>query len=149
MTSSVTTAGVLLVFSLLIVPAVIGSIFSDRLSVVLLIAWSAGIAACAVGLAGSYALDLPTGAAMVAAQAGCLLLAGLAKVLLFVGIEQRRRNLRIAIDALAAAVLIALLVSSAWLMIVPTGDQPILALVESATRVGPTRFLGAGERDAV
>ena len=78
----------------------------------------------------------------------CLLLAGLAKVLLFVAIEQRRRNLRIAIDALATTVLIALLVSSAWLMIVPTGDQPILALVESATGIGPTRFLGAGERDA-
>jgi zinc/manganese transport system permease protein len=133
-TSSVTTAGVLLVFSLLIVPAVVGSIFSDRLPVVLLIAWSAGIAACAVGLAGSYALDLPTGAAMVAAQAGCLLLAGFAKVLLFVAIEQRRRNLRIAIDALVTAVLIALLVSSAWLMIVPTGDQPILAGLGSARR---------------
>jgi hypothetical protein len=60
----------------------------------------------------------------------------------------RRRNLRIAIDALATTVLIALLVSSAWLMIVPTGDQPILALVESATGIGQTRFLGAGERDA-
>jgi hypothetical protein len=33
-------------------------------------------------------------------------------------------------------------------MIVPTGDQPILALVESATGIGPTRFLGAGEGDA-
>ena len=33
-------------------------------------------------------------------------------------------------------------------MIVPTGDQPILALVESATGIGPTRFLGAGKRDA-
>jgi len=147
-TSSVTTAGVLLVFSLLIMPAVIGSIFSDQLPVVLLIAWSAGIAACAVGLTASYALDLPTGAAMVTAQAGCLLLAGLAKVLLFVGIGERRRNLRIAIDALATAVLLSLLLSSAWLMIVPAGDQPILALVESATGIGPTRFLGAGQRDA-
>ena len=75
-TSSVTTAGVLLVFSLLIVPAVIGSIFCEQLRGMLLIGWTAGIVACAVGLAGSYALDLPTGAAMVAAQAGCLLLAG-------------------------------------------------------------------------
>jgi zinc/manganese transport system permease protein len=147
-TSSVTTAGVLLVFSLLIVPAVIGSIFSDQLRVVLLIAWSAGIAACAAGLAASYTLDLPTGAAMVVAQAGFLLLAGLAKILLFVGIEQRSRNRRITLDALAIAALIALLASSAWLMIVPTGDQPMLALVESATGIGPTRFLGAGERDA-
>src|ERR1700676_1803016 len=80
-TSSVATAGVLLVFSLLIVPAVIGSIFSGKLPVVLVIAWSVGIAACAAGLAGSYAFDLPTGAAMVIALAGFLLLAGLAKVL--------------------------------------------------------------------
>ena len=33
-------------------------------------------------------------------------------------------------------------------MIVPTGDQPILALMESATGIGQTRFLGAGDRDA-
>ena len=132
----------------LVMPAVIGSIFSDQLRVVLLIAWSAGIAACAVGLTASYALDLPTGAAMVASQAGCLVLAGVAKALLFVGVGERRRNLCIAIDALATTLLISLLVSSAWLMIVPTGDQPILALVESATGIGPTRFLGAGERDA-
>jgi len=147
-TSSVTTAGVLLVFSLLIVPAVIGSIFSDKLSVVLPIAWSVGIAACAVGLAGSYALDLPTGAAMVTAQAGFLLLAGLAKVLMFVGIERRRRNLRIAVTAVVAAMLIALLASSVGLMIVPTGDQPLLAFVERVTGTGPTRFLGPSERDA-
>jgi zinc/manganese transport system permease protein len=147
-TSSVTTAGVLLVFSLLIVPAVIGSIFSDKLSAVLLIAWSVGIAASAVGLAGSYALDLPTGAAMVTAQAGFLLLAGLVKVLIFTGIERRRRNLRIAVTATVAAILVALLASSVWLMIVPTGDQPLLAFVERVTGTGPTRFLGLTERDA-
>jgi len=146
-TSSVVTAGVLLVFSLLIVPAVIGSIFSGKLPVVLLIAWSVGIAACAAGLAGSYALDLPTGAAMVTALAGFLLLAGLVKVLIVVGAEQRRANLRIAVNAGAAATLGALLASSVWLMINPTGDQPLLALVETATGAGPARFLGPNERE--
>jgi zinc/manganese transport system permease protein len=139
---------VLLVFSLLIVPAVIGSIFSGKLSVVLLIAWSVGIVASAVGLAGSYALDLPTGAAMVTAQAGFLLLAGLAKVLLFVDSQRRRRNLRIAATSIAAAILVTLLASSVWLMTVPTGDQPLLAVVESATGIGPTQFLRPSERDA-
>ena len=146
-TSSVVTAGVLLVFSLLIVPAVIGSIFSSKLPVVLLIAWSAGIAACAAGLAGSYAFDLPTGAAMVTALAGFLLLAGLAKVLIFVGTEQRRANLRIAGNAVVAATLATLLASCAWLMINPTGDQPLLAFVERAMGVGPAQFLGSAERD--
>src|SRR5205085_11919881 len=65
--SSVTTAGVLLVFSFLIVPAVIGTIFSRVVSIVLPIAWAAGILASGVGLASSYILDLPTGAAMVVA----------------------------------------------------------------------------------
>lgn len=142
MTSSVTTAGVLLVFSLLIVPAVVGSIFSTRLSVVLLIAWSVGIVACAAGLAGSYAFDLPTGAAMVTAQAVFLLLAGLAKLLIFTSRAHRRRHRRIAGTTSIAAALVALLASSVWLMISPTSDQPLLALVERATGIGPMRLLG-------
>lgn len=147
-TSSVATAGVLLVFSLLIVPAVIGSIFSGKLRVALPIAWCAGIAACGAGLAGSFAFDMPTGAAMVIALAGFLLLAGLAKVLLFVGGEQRRTNLRIAAISVAAITLGALLVSSAWLMINPAADQPLLAVVERVTGTGPAQFLRPAERDA-
>jgi zinc/manganese transport system permease protein len=147
-TSSVTTAGVLLVFSLLIVPAVIGSMFSDKLSAVLLIAWGVGIAGCAAGLAGSYALDLPTGAAMVTAQAGFLVLAGLVKLLIFPGTERRRRNLRVAGNAAAAAILLALLASSVWLTVYPVGDQLLLVLVEHATGIGPTQFLAPAERDA-
>jgi zinc/manganese transport system permease protein len=146
-TSSVTTAGVLLVFSFLIVPAVIGSIFSGKLSVVLLIAWGVGITASAAGLAGSYVLDLPTGAAMVVALAVFLLFAGLAKALIFVGIERRQVNLRIASRAVIAATLVAILASSVWLMINPTGDQPLLALVERAAGIGPAQFLSPGERD--
>ena len=146
-TSSVTTAGVLLVFSFLIVPAVIGSIFSGKLSVVLLIAWGAGITASAVGLAGSYLLDLPTGAAMVVSLAGFLLLAGLAKALVFVGVERQRANRRIALRAVIAAILVAILASSLWLMINPAGDQPLLALVERATGVSPAQFLSPSDRD--
>jgi zinc/manganese transport system permease protein len=146
-TSSVTTAGVLLVFSFLIVPAVIGSIFSGRLHVVLLIAWSAGIAASAVGLAGSYLLDLPTGAAMVVALAGFLLLAGLAKAFIFVSVERRRTNVRIARQAVVAVSLVAILSSSIWLMINPSGDQPLLSFVERAAGVGPAQFLSPSERD--
>jgi len=146
-TSSVAIAGVLLVFSLLIVPAVIGTIFSSRLAHVLAIAWGVGIAACAAGLAGSYALDLPTGAAMVAALAAFLLGAGLARALIFVGRAQRRVNVRTAAFALAAAALAVLLASCMWLMINPAGDQPLLALVERAAGTGPVRFLEPTERD--
>lgn len=148
-TSSVSTAGVLLVFSLLIVPAVIGSIFSGRLPVVLLIAWSVGIAACAAGLAGSYALDLPTGAAMVTALAGFLLLAGIARVLIFVDRARRRHNLRIALVGAVAAVLFSVLASAVWLMVNPAADQPLLALVERTTGIGAAQFLRPAERDAL
>jgi zinc/manganese transport system permease protein len=146
-TSSVTTAGVLLVFSFLIVPAVVGAIFSGKLSVVLLIAWGVGITASAAGLAGSYMLDLPTGAAMVVALAAFLLLAGLAKALIFVGVKRQRAHRRIARQAVVAATLVAILASSIWLMINPAGDQPLLALVERAAGIGPAQFLSASERD--
>ena len=95
-TSSVPTAGVLLVFSFLIVPAVIGTIFSSRVSVVLAIAWCVGILTSAAGLVGSYALDLPTGAAMVTAFGLFLLLAGVVRALVFVDARRRSVNLRIA-----------------------------------------------------
>jgi zinc/manganese transport system permease protein len=145
-TSSVTTAGVLLVFSFLIVPAVIGSIFSRAVPVVLAIAWSVGILASAVGLAGSYVLDLPTGAAMVVAFALMLALAGLAKALVFVDVAQRRRNGRIAVEATAMLGLALVLASSLWLMLNPAADQPLLAVIERTTGLGPPTFLGTADR---
>jgi zinc/manganese transport system permease protein len=146
-TSSVTTAGVLLVFSFLIVPAVIGFIFSRNVPVVLAIAWAVGIAASAAGLAGSYVLDLPTGAAMVTAFALFLVLAGLAKALIFVGADQRRANLRNAARAALALAFMLTLSSALWLMINPAAEQPLAAVFESVTGFGPERFLSASERE--
>jgi zinc/manganese transport system permease protein len=76
-TSSVAIAGVLVVFSFLVIPAVIASLFASRISTRLLIGWSVGLVACAVGLASSYRFDLPSGPSVVAALGGALLLAGL------------------------------------------------------------------------
>jgi zinc/manganese transport system permease protein len=145
-TSSVTTAGVLLVFSFLIVPAVIGFIFSRSVRVVLAIAWGVGIAASAAGLAGSYILDLPTGAAMVTAFALFLVLAGVAKALVLVDAGRRRTNLRHAVRAVLALALALTFASSLWLIINPAADQPLAATFESATGFGPERFLSASER---
>jgi zinc/manganese transport system permease protein len=146
-TSSVTTAGVLLVFSFLIVPAVIGSLFSRKLAIVLPIAWGSGTVASAAGLAGSYVLDLPTGAAMVAAFAALLLLAGLARALIFLNAERRRMHWAIAARSAAALVLLLTLFSSLWLILNPAADQPLAALVEGATGIGPAQYLGARERE--
>jgi zinc/manganese transport system permease protein len=145
-TTSVATAGVLLVFSFLIVPAVIGSLFSRSLRVVLPVAWGAGIAASAAGLAGSYVLDVSTGAAMVIAFTLTLVLAGLAKALIFTPAQQRRRKVRITVVAFAAAVLVVVLASSLWLMAVPQGDHPLLAAFERLSGLGPEHYLSASDR---
>jgi zinc/manganese transport system permease protein len=64
-TSSVAIAGVLLVFSFLIVPAVAAMLFSARLGPRLAIGWTMGALVSAGGVTLSYVLDLPTGATIV------------------------------------------------------------------------------------
>ncbi len=64
-TSSVEMAGVLLVFSFLIVPAVCGVLLARSISQRLVIGWVIGVLTSLVGMSASYAWDLPTGAAVV------------------------------------------------------------------------------------
>lgn len=64
-TSSVRLAGVLLVFSFLMVPPVCAMLFSDSLKVRLALGWAAGMVASLAGMLVSYSLDLPTGASVV------------------------------------------------------------------------------------
>lgn len=81
-TSSVQMAGVLLVFSFLIVPAVFSALFTKSLVVRLVMAWILGALVSAVGLWGSFKLDLPTGAAVVVTFGAALLLGAIARVVL-------------------------------------------------------------------
>jgi zinc/manganese transport system permease protein len=76
-TSSVAIAGVLLVFSFLIVPSVAAMMFSERLGARLAIGWSMGALVSAGGVALSFVLDLPTGATIVATFGATLLLLAL------------------------------------------------------------------------
>jgi zinc/manganese transport system permease protein len=64
-TSSVAIAGVLLVFSYLIVPSVAAMLFSRRIGVRLAIGWSMGALVSCIGVLLSFKLDLPTGATIV------------------------------------------------------------------------------------
>ena len=66
-TSFVQIGGVLLVFSFLIVPAVCANFLADSFGAKLLIGWATATLASVAGLYASYALDLPTGAAIVCA----------------------------------------------------------------------------------
>jgi len=72
-TSSVRVAGVLLVFSYLIVPALAGIILGGRLRTRLIVGWAFGTAVSVLAMVGSAALDLPTGATVVCAFGLCLL----------------------------------------------------------------------------
>jgi zinc/manganese transport system permease protein len=65
-TSSTSVAGVLLVFSFLIVPSVVGQVFFTSLRGRLFFGWTLGAILCFVGLVASFRWDLPAGALMVA-----------------------------------------------------------------------------------
>jgi len=76
-TLAVPIAGVLLVFSYLIVPAVSAMLFSQKLGVRLAIGWAMGAITSAIGVYLSYLWDLPTGATIVTTLgAGLVILAG-------------------------------------------------------------------------
>lgn len=64
-TSSVAIAGVLLVFSYLIVPSVAAMLFARNIGTRLAIGWTMGAVVSAMGILLSFRLDLPTGATIV------------------------------------------------------------------------------------
>jgi zinc/manganese transport system permease protein len=73
-THSVRTAGVLLVFVFLVVPAILAVMLTDRLGRQLAIGWTAGTFVTVLGLALSYYGDLPSGPAVVALYGAVLFL---------------------------------------------------------------------------
>lgn len=64
--SSVSTAGVLQVFSFLVIPALIGRLYTKEPIKVLFIGWGVGVGASIFGLTLSYRMDLPTAPLIVA-----------------------------------------------------------------------------------
>jgi len=76
-TVAVPIAGVLLVFTFLVVPAVIAFLFTRRPAALLAISWTAAAVACAAGLLLSFELDLPTGPLVICVFAVVLAVAGL------------------------------------------------------------------------
>jgi len=130
-TSSVAVAGVLLVFALLIIPAAIGTLFTDRFAGKIAIGWSVGATVGFLGLALSYAFDIPTGATLVCSFGGALVLSGLARA--WRGARRRPRLVVVGRIAHVAAVVlgVALALSGLWLIAAPRADQPLIDLVES------------------
>jgi zinc/manganese transport system permease protein len=73
-TSSVAIAGVLLVFSFLIVPPVTAMLFTRRIGSRLAFGWVMGAVVSFLGIYGSYRWDTPTGATVVCTFGAMLLL---------------------------------------------------------------------------
>jgi zinc/manganese transport system permease protein len=78
-TSSVRVAGVLLVFSSLIVPALAAGLVASGLGPRLVVGWVFGAAVSLLGLLASAVLDLPTGATVVCAFGVALLAVALGR----------------------------------------------------------------------
>jgi len=78
-TSSVSIAGVLLVFCYLIVPSVAAMLYSTRIGVRLAIGWTMGTIVSGVGVYLSLVLDFPTGATIVCTFGVALLLMAMAR----------------------------------------------------------------------
>jgi zinc/manganese transport system permease protein len=142
-TSSVTISGVLLVFSFLIIPAAIGVMFASSLARQLAIGWIVGTFTSAAGLAASFALDLPTGAAMVCVFGGALAVAGL--VYPFVR-GNRRSALRVAIATARWTIATILAGSALLLAAAPRADQPFIDMVEYAVPSLRTLYFSRAEQ---
>jgi zinc/manganese transport system permease protein len=141
-TSSVAVAGVLLVFSFLIIPAAIGILYADRPARQLVIGWIAGVIASALGLVVSFAFDLPTGATMVCTFGAALVVAGLLRPF---WLGDPRLAARRGIAGARYAIAIALTGSALLLMVTPRADQPLIDAAESLLPALRTLYFTAGE----
>ena len=133
-TSSVRIAGVLLVFSYLIVPAAIAGIFATALRARLLLAWMLGSVVTAAGLAASWTWDLPTGPAIVASFGAAM--AATAIVALFRRLSWRR---------FANVTGIATMALGAVMIAFPSMDQPWWDAVEVIIPPAQEIFLNSAD----
>src|SRR5262245_32868 len=134
-TSSVRIAGVLLVFSYLIVPAAIAGLVAHNLVRRLVLAWALGATLTALGLFAAWTWDLPPRPAIVAAI-------GAATALAVIGLSVPRLTGR----KIAAFASVASAVAGLVLIAVPHMDQPWLDALEDVAPPLQTVFLTAGER---
>ena len=115
---SVRTAGVLLVFVFLVVPALLVSMFTDRVLYQLLWGWALGVAVTVAGLLGAYFGDLPAGPSVVAVYGAVLAMAALFAYLVHTG-DRKKALIKISFGFLALLVFAALVWLSGKLLSPP------------------------------
>src|SRR5215470_8970693 len=134
-TSSVRIAGVLLVFSYLIIPAALAGLFASDLRWRLALAWALGAGLTAVGLYASWTWDFPTGPAIVTAFGAAT------AFVVFAGACLRLTRRGAGLSICLLAILIAF-----PLVAFPQLDQPWLDALEDAAPPLQTTFLTTGEQ---
>jgi zinc/manganese transport system permease protein len=146
-TSSVRLAGVLLVFSYLIVPAAVAALLASGVTARLLVGWGFGLLVSALGLGASWTWDLPTGAAIVTTFGVFLAVVALLVSARAGWQRVRVRGLQAVADlAIVGAGLLGL--AGVLLAALPGMDQPWLDALEELVPAVRQAFLDAGERDA-
>lgn len=144
-TSSVRIAGVLLVFSYLIVPAAAGALLARSVPGRLLIGWGLGFLVSVLGLLASYVWDLPTGATVVTTF-GALL----AAVALGLGTRAIARNVKTqgatALRGVGVVALALLGIAGFLLLLFPQMDHHWLNWLEEAAPAVQLAFLTPRER---
>ena len=98
-TSSVSIAGVLLVFCYLVVPSVGAMLFADRIGRRLAIGWTMGTLVSGLGVYFSVLLDMPTGATIVATFGAVLILMFFVHLLFFHGREAHAHAGVVSVDS--------------------------------------------------
>lgn len=144
-TSSVRIAGVLLVFSYLIVPAAVGALLTRSVTGRLTIGWALGSLVSVIGLSASYLWDLPTGATVVTTF-GALLAAvalGLGVRMLIQRVRQRGLSALIGVG-IAGSAIVGML--GLLLVLFPQMDHHWLNWLEEAAPSVQLLFLSPSER---
>ncbi len=145
-TSSVRMAGVLLVFSYLIVPAAVGALLAASVARRLLIGWGLGFLVSVLGLWASYAWDLPTGAAVVTTFGALMAAVALALGAGGLILKTRREGWR-ALSGLVAGLCGLAALAGLLLALFPQMDHHWLNWLEAAAPRVELAFLTPRERE--
>jgi zinc/manganese transport system permease protein len=145
-TSSVQIAGVLLVFSYLIVPAAIAALLARSVTARLALGWGLGFVVSVLGLVASAAWDLPTGATVVTTF-GAFMAAVAAWLGLQTLIEATRVKGFAALTGVGIAILAAMGLAGLFLFLFPQMDHHWLNWLEKAVPSVQLAFLTSDERE--
>jgi ABC 3 transport family/HEAT repeats len=127
-TSSVSIAGVLLVFSYLVIPSVVAVLFADGVAARLAIGWCVGTLISAAGVTISYLEDLPSGPVIVVCFGAFLALAGVVHYVLH---APRRLAATVRVVGIAAGVALLL---QGTLLLRKRADADLAHVLETGTK---------------